>query len=395
MERFAPLKKLLLRGTAFVLPVALLWCAVVFTSNETLTYTAVIDKQIADTSIIYGPAYSMDNRTYRSAFAAAVQPETLIVGDSRISPVRGWFFEESAKTYNACWGAITPAEVLAFLQSQPEGTVKTVFYALNHADFNPNYKTVEAVDPADYRNPARNRPMGFAGASSGILNDWKAGRLTLPGVLFSGGEKLGVSAKYYDAGVLTDGSFFSVTDNQGREKAAAKNPEGHLRGTVKLVEQGAGLFVYGEQVGEGALEHTEKLLAYCRGQGITLIGILPPFASPVNAAIAEHGEHYGYLAQLPGLLAPLFAQYGQEFHNYLDITHLGCDGSWFADGHHPGDPAWLRIMVDMIERGSALGALCDAKKLRIFDENRHNNYLLLGTLEEYQARLPQYPNHTG
>lgn len=391
MKGFEAVRKFGLRAAAFVLPLCLLWCGAVYASGESLSYDAVIARQLRDTSAIYGPAYSMNNHAYRSAFTRAVRPKTLIIGDSRVSLVRNWFFSEPETVYNACWGAITPAEVQYFLENQPGGSIETVIFSLSHFDFNQNYLDMEYPSHDEYSNPSWLKPLGFGGASTGVLEDWKQGRLGLLDLLLAGRERLGVSAIEHEAGILCDGSFFSAADNAMHAKQTAGGAQGHLGGSLEMIHTGTGRFVPGYQVNPRALEYLEGLLAWCAERDILVIGFLPPYAPTVNDALAEKREEYAYHYELPGLAAPLFEAYGHEFYDYTDVTPLGCDDSWFVDGYHAGDPVWLRMMADMADRGSALGQMCDVAFLRELEAGRYANHLLYNSLEEYQRPMPAYP----
>lgn len=377
--------KFILRGIAFLLPLALIWSGAVFRSGEMTDWDDAIRMQLQDTGILYGPTYTENYFYYRAEATRQIEPEVLIIGDSRVAYMRSFFFNQPEKVYNACWGALSTADMEYFLKSQPAGSIKTVIFALNHAEFNKNYITVEYPDEDVYTK--KNPPPSFGEVSLSMLTAWKNGSLSLPEVWFTSG-RVGLGAVVSSSGMMSDGSLYPGGELATIEKDP--NPELRMAGVRWRIETGQMRFEYGDVVDAGAVQHLDSLLSYCKSQDIQVICYLPSYAPSINVLMEEYREQYGYHFALAGTVAPLFEKYGFEFYDYTDATVFGCDDSYFMDGFHGGDALTVRMMLDMMEKGSALGGLCSKDALWALYEGRSQNHVLFGSLEEYQSRLPVY-----
>ncbi len=110
----------------------------------------------------------------------------------------------------------------------------------------------------------------------------------------------------------------------------------------------------------GALEDTRQLLAWCGQNGITAVGLLPPYAPSVLEKMQSSGN-YGYMDKLPAALAELCAQYGFEFFDFTAAPDAS--DVEFMDGYHGSDRVYCRLALQMARESAALAPYLNAGAL--------------------------------
>lgn len=115
---------------------------------------------------------------------------------------------------------------------------------------------------------------------------------------------------------------------------------------------------------------------------IRVIGFEPPFAASVVKKLAEKGEEYKYMNEIPVKMLDVFQKYQFEFYDYSDVSDLGCgENSFFIDGFHGSDAVYIKMFQDMIEQGSCLKEYCDLDELINLYENRDSDVAVHGIIE--------------
>ena len=334
-------------------------------------------------SILYGPVAETQYGFYKAESVRLLNPSIIVIGDSRALEIRRFFFNENVTFYNAGYAARNTAEIQYFLESQDVSNIDLVIFALNHFSFNLNWADVNYPNHTDYIEP----PSQFSGANliAGtryIADNLMAGK-RVPLKNISTLKYIGLNAAINQNGMLNDGSYFY---GEGISKAAAGfDAQQRVEDTLSRIESANRRFQHGEKANPNAVYYLEQFLQYCLDNHIDVICFAPPYAPTVNDAMREKGAAYAYQQETLEIVPRIFDDYGYEFFDYTDAAFLGCTDDFYLDGFHGSDVVYLRMFINMIERGSRLGEYCSLEDLHAYDKNRSSNISLLETWEDYNA----------
>lgn len=121
------------------------------------------------------------------------------------------------------------------------------------------------------------------------------------------------------------------------------------------------------------MDELKIFLDFCKKQDIHVISFLPPFADEVYEAMLKSGNH-DYIGKVYDALKPIYKQYQFELYNYSKMAYFNSDDSEVHDGWHGGEVAYLRILMDMLEKGSQLNKYTNLERPREDFKNRIHRY---------------------
>jgi hypothetical protein len=356
-------RKLMLFLVPFALIVVLVNGGLMYLGESMPLAWVVAQQQRAEA--LYRPQYGNRDPQFKALSIEARRPEVIAVGSSRVLQMRaGLLTRRPDAFYNAGAPAWQLDQVDALLRGlSAEALPRVIIMGVDPVWFNADY-VPQPLDP-----PASDFAQIFAVSRSVVQEaitgprryDWRA--LLDRREPESGGLALGLRAIADGHGFRSDGSEqygdFLVAGYlwQPRER------ERHL----EWLRDGVDMYTPTAAPWEAKLAQLDALLAYLRGQGVTVIGFAPPFA-PAQVAAIQSGGQLPYLDALAGRLQGLFTAHGFAYLDFADSRALGVSDDDFFDGWHGSERVYLRLFVRMVEAlPDTLGAYADSGALRSID----------------------------
>lgn len=363
---------------AVLLPIVL---APILFTGELVSPRMALAVQRHCPTVLYGPAYTNPNREYKTLGILRRRPEVLALGTSRTMQFRAFFLTRRPDAFFNAGGAVrTLPEMRELVESLPAPLrPRILIIGLDQYFFNEAW---DPVTPRGSRDGGDNAsPLRALCSFREALRDFSRGKFTVHDVFstsdrYTGNYKaLGLRARSKSSGFRVDGSLFD-----GRHAAdACGSQDWEFRNTLARIRSGNRRFEPAESVNTRAIEELDGMLAFCRTNGIHVIGFLPPYAHAVLDAM-RHTGRYRYLETLPDAVHRVFARHGFPYIDATDLQSLGSDDSeTIGDdaGFHGSEVAYLRLFIRMAEIDPALQSYTDPAELRRKLENRVSPWYVL------------------
>ena len=382
------LRNFIIRILVFLLPIGLLLSPVLCSGELVNSGTVALLQHTLKIPALYGPLYSESQYQYYKAESTRIKkPEVLIMGDSRALQIHDFFFNENVTMYNIGYAVTTTADMQYFLECCDVSSIDTVIISLSHFSFNANYIPITYPDHDSYLDHQQGKGCSFAYTAKQLLKELWSGDYSAADIITTVKNPwmIGLNAKRNQSGILNSGAYYygKIIEDAAKDPEPAKR----LQDTLERIETGSRRFQYADTANQDAFVYLQQFLDYCEETGIYVIAYAPPYAPSVNAAMEAMGNCYGYQTQMLQIVPQLFAGYeNAEFYDYTDVTALGCTDDYFLDGFHGSDVVFLRMINDMIARGSRLGQLCDAERLQEYNNNRSSDLSLLPSMGDYMRK---------
>ena len=376
------MKKFLFKTIVFLLPYAILFAflgMLLSLNGELDSIEKIIDSQILDKNILYGPAYTVPCPTYKLKSVIKKGPEIIALGSSRVMQFRDKFFTLSPeKFYNAGRGANKIKDFKDFLEKIPKDKMpKVVIMGLDPNFFNPNWDSAEEEDSAlTHINQRKKNPIFLVNSTSFIRDTVRGKTLNKSNYigLDDGLKKyspIGYNAKNNGNGFRSDGSYcygkyFSNPENGDDWK---------FKDTFKRIKEGNRRFEYSEKISSEAIEELEEFLEFCEIKGIYVIGFLSPYAKVIYDKMISMDE-YKYLKTLFEDLDSVFKKYKYPVYDFIDIASFGSNDSEVIDGFHGSEVAYLRLFILMAEQEEVLQKYTNPQKLKEYLNKTDSPYLV-------------------
>lgn len=336
-------------------------------TGETIDYDSIIAQQRdSDVQNLVGMAYNQQTIYLKIENTNYYHPEILALGTSRIMQMKATYFDTSF--YNAGGGANNINEYQNFIENIHNDSYPEILLINLDWDFF-NDKWNGELTPLHYEiakldmSPLHTRNLVF-----GFFNN----KWTFTDVINQNEHMIGLLADSKHEGFMKDGSYYYgyIYENP------SSSSDYQFKDTFNRINTGTNRFEYAEDVDVEALAYLMDLLEYCSKKRIHVIAILPPFAPSVIEMMTSFESKYAYLDKIYPECKVIFDKYEYELYNYTDIRYLGCDDSYFIDGFHGGDVAYLAILIDMIKSGSKLQEYTNLSNLQKMYDNRYSNMTL-------------------
>ena len=349
------MKRFIAGVLAFLLPVALvmsLFGFVVYQSGEWRSEEEIADRVLAGEPAFLGLAYRDNRQYYKHLVADGKAAELLVLGSSRSMQFNEKMFT-GVSFYNAGGGANLMPEYRFFLENlSPESLPDTLILVLDQYLFQDQFSRAEGWPAFDYSHTTFNPSDALLRS----IKDWAIGKYRLRDALRPQPHTYGIAAVGRGSGYYADGSYCygNLVDHpeQGTDVG--------FHDSFDRITRGVSRFEWADTVYQPALDELDKLLAFCAEKGITVVGILPPYAPSVYQRMAESGN-YGYLDALPDAVAQRMAAYGWQL---FDFTHMpDTQDAEYIDGYHGGDRVYARIALHLAEESTALADKIDTAYL--------------------------------
>lgn len=325
-----------------------------------------IDKQRSNHKALIGLGYNENTPYYKMLNADYYKADVLVLGTSRSMQIRDLYFTGSF--YN-CGGAVHGnyreyKNYLMNLSYKPE----LLILCLDSWAFNDNWNKDEA-DYLEY-TPIEKENREKIVMAKQIMLDLFDGKWT-PKSLKEYPDNIGFNGKIKDDGFRYDGSY--RYGYAGRD--ITKSSDYGFVNTYDRIDKGVVRFEYGDKIDDDTLVQLEELLSYCKSENMNVLAYQAPFAPSVIDRMNASGN-YGYIEEITPVCERLFDKYGYEYFDYVSVSGIGIDDSYFVDGFHGGEVAYAMLIKNMVEQNSIISNYVDTNKLEECINNRYNNVLI-------------------
>jgi hypothetical protein len=154
-------------------------------------------------------------------------------------------------------------------------------------------------------------------------------------------NRIGTGAILGNQGYRGDGSFATHVTVTATNWAYVDREKPSI---PERIRRGLGRFQPAQSVSASALQKLGRVLRELKGQGVTVIGFLPPFSSEsvqiYSTDPAQHAFWSGYRSGVAGL----FAEVEMPFVDTTDLATLGLDDRYLYDGMHAEETFHLHLL---------------------------------------------------
>ena len=373
------MNKFIYRTLLFALPLLVLMVPPIlslYTSGE--NYKNLDEVIESPSKYLIGYAYNERNYKYLKwrRVDGGVKTEVIVLGSSRVLQFRDQMFQTSF--YNAGYTISRIGDFIPFLESiSADKYPRYLIIGLDQWMFNENWDDFSKVKKSSYWADSFKYRADF----STIMDAWKdllTGKIKL---LYKNGgaiNYIGLNAFINNTGFRSDGSMHQGSQIEKLLKNDRTANDYRYSDTFSRIENGNKRFQYGDTVNAKALAELDRLLSFCKSNGIFVVGMLPPFALQVNEKMDQTGK-YGYMQEIYPESKEIFDQYGFELYDFTRSGDFGADDSEALDGFHLGEVAYAKLLIKMLESGSILNAVANIEELESAGRVKVNRY----TLYEY------------
>jgi hypothetical protein len=347
--------------------------ALLFMSGELLTPEQAVDRQMhAKHRALYGCYFSVVDLYYKWHSALLLSPKIMVLGTSRSLELRSAYFLKDAGFFNAGAPSLRMAHLSYFLNSIPKGKEPNILIlALDQFSFNSSWEkgAVYDVDKDFHIKTGRGEIIkrGCVGVYNEIL---KNGFPRLSRMRDE--EDIGLYAAIENTGYRKDGSFLINT---------SKIKPTRFNDSFRMIEQGRGVFAYGNSISTGATTQLDDFLSLCKSRNIYVIAFLTPFPHMVCEKMKAMNDKYGYLKELKPLLSRIFKKYSFGFHDYSDLASTGASDQETIDGYHGSEKAYLRLFIDIVHKEPVLRKYTNINYLEKRLSSAESDFLVFGDEE--------------
>lgn len=333
---------------------------VVIISGELDDFDRIIQRQNeAEHEMLVGMAYNEQTSYYKSANANVHKAKIMALGTSRVMQYKEYFFLESF--YN-CGGAVNRNYdgYINFLECiEADSLPEYIILGMDSWVFN---ETWIKENQQEYSTIVQN-DINKVGLCKRIFEDYLRGKWRYSNFI-NRYDNIGFNGIVKGTGFMKDGSYYYG--------AIYRNPDYNFDKSYERIENGSLNFRYGNKVAEESVQYLKEFLDYCNKKNIKVIGFIPPYAPAVIEKM-EQSSNYEYMGKIADEVEPIFDEYDFEFYDYIDVSFLECDDTYFVDGFHGSEVVYGKMLVDMCEKGSDLKNMIDAPQLENLIENRYSN----------------------
>lgn len=325
--------------------------------------------------------YYNENNYNRIKYNNIIQNERrdiIVLGSSRVLEFRSNMFNGSF--YNAGFTIKGLADFEAFLKLIPQNKLpKYLIIGLDQWMFNKSYDSLEINDFHEVKSELDNSLINYKEG----LNQFKLVYKDIYKIwidqfrLANANDitPIGLNAKFNNTGFRNDGS---MQYGLQIEKLLIGDPSAedyNYNDTFERIKNGNNRFEYSNSMNMETIPILVSLLKFCNNNRIKVIGFLPPFADAVFK-IMEKSNNYLYINELLPNIEPVFKKHSAEIYQFNSMKEFYSSDLETLDGFHGSEKAYLRILIEMINRGSILNKVCQVDQLKRDVIKSTNNYVV-------------------
>ncbi len=361
---FALLLGLVLAACLLVVPYTCWWLH----SSGDLAVERAVKNQAAGRFALFGSGVSQDFVDYKLQLYAAVKPQVVALGSSRVMQFRGAYFRRPFLNVGGTAGnlPVLRSTLDAMLRlHRPEAVILGLDFWWFMPRWNPDPFKEEPPTSGSYGYNLDSLKKPWTWLLEGKISWRDLLGPVLPRSL--GGfrdDRYGIMAQQTDDGFGSDGSWYYTGEITGQKRPF----DYRFEDTLKQVRYGIKAFAPSpplkdsRDVGGISTAHLDAFAEiYCRlkARGIATYVFIAPLSITALDALRAREEDYPHLFRLRDALLAR----GIEVMDFTDPRTFAATDCEFVDGFHGGEVVYARILRDMADRWSSLLAYVDMDKL--------------------------------
>ncbi len=361
---FALLLGLVLAACLLVVPYTCWWLH----SSGDLAVERAVKNQAAGRFALFGSGVSQDFVDYKLQLYAAVKPQVVALGSSRVMQFRGAYFRRPFLNVGGTAGnlPVLRSTLDAMLRlHRPEAVILGLDFWWFMPRWNPDPFKEEPPTSGSYGYNLDSLKKPWTWLLEGKISWRDLLGPVLPRSL--GGfrdDRYGIMAQQTDDGFGSDGSWYYTGEITGQKRPF----DYRFEDTLKQVRYGIKAFATSpplkdsRDVGGISTAHLDAFAEiYCRlkARGIATYVFIAPLSITALDALRAREEDYPHLFRLRDALLAR----GIEVMDFTDPRTFAATDCEFVDGFHGGEVVYARILRDMADRWSSLLAYVDMDKI--------------------------------
>ena len=355
---------LVLAACLLVVPYTCWWLH----SSGDLAVERAVKNQAAGRFALFGSGVSQDFVDYKLQLYAAVKPQVVALGSSRVMQFRGAYFRRPFLNVGGTAGnlPVLRSTLDAMLRlHRPEAVILGLDFWWFMPRWNPDPFKEEPPTSGSYVYNLDSLKKPWTWLLEGKISWRDLLGPVLPRSL--GGfrdDRYGIMAQQTDDGFGSDGSWYYTGEITGQKRPF----DYRFEDTLKQVRYGIKAFAPSpplkdsRDVGGISTAHLDAFAEiYCRlkARGIATYVFIAPLSITALDALRAREEDYPHLFRLRDALLAR----GIEVMDFTDPRTFAATDCEFVDGFHGGEVVYARILRDMADRWSSLLAYVDMDKI--------------------------------
>ena len=337
-------------------------------SSGDLAVERAVKNQAAGRFALFGSGVSQDFVDYKLQLYAAVKPQVVALGSSRVMQFRGAYFRRPFLNVGGTAGnlPVLRSTLDAMLRlHRPEAVILGLDFWWFMPRWNPDPFKEEPPTSGSYGYNLDSLKKPWTWLLEGKISWRDLLGPVLPRSL--GGfrdDRYGIMAQQTDDGFGSDGSWYYTGEITGQKRPF----DYRFEDTLKQVRYGIKAFAPSpplkdsRDVGGISTAHLDAFAEiYCRlkARGIATYVFIAPLSITALDALRAREEDYPHLFRLRDALLAR----GIEVMDFTDPRTFAATDCEFVDGFHGGEVVYARILRDMADRWSSLLAYVDMDKI--------------------------------
>lgn len=348
------LKKFILYSTAFMSPVIIFFGLsywIMEKTGELVNLNSIIRKK----PDLIGFAYSDPYRYLKIEKIKQVKPDILVLGSSRSSQIRSFFFKRPELFYNGFIGGQMIEDFNIILDMIPDDAKPKIILAgldYNFFDYEA-FASDKSILSSKYSTEfGRTSPLNaWKFGYTQFYKDIFHGKIPLFNIIFNKQPgKVGLNALINGDGILEDGSYYDQRvfndtvsgKNKNYKNTFIEEYFGQLRNDFRPDNK------------EYALNEVEEFLNKAKDRGINVIGFTPPYANIVLKKIDLMDKRFEHLRTINSELNTLFKKYGFNYFNFLDNSKTDQNDEGMIEATHASEKTMLYLLIEMAKKDGKL-----------------------------------------
>lgn len=357
----------------FLLPLGILFLpalTILFISGEFISNASIGTLARDAHPILVGQAYTNFRAEYQLKETSIRNPEVITLGSSRIGQFRSEFFKDPTSFYNTSGSVGALSGFTHFINHLPQPP-RIIIAGMDQYFFQPENagnNVVARPDPFSASSQIYDPFFESIFRNGGwwkVYADYARGKFSF--VQLSNRRNdvsvIGLRALTTDGGFTNDGSDYygDIIDHPSHQPKILANIDA-LAASITETHGDE----YGAGISNDALRELRVFLSLCRGNGVVVIGILPPIAHKEYVALQQYSNaSYAFaFKNLAPVLAGIYKEYGFDFYDFSDISSFGSSDNEMVEAKHGGEKMYLRMFIRMAENILALSPLVDIPYLK-------------------------------
>jgi hypothetical protein len=117
------------------------------------------------------------------------------------------------------------------------------------------------------------------------------------------------------------------------------DPARHMKNSV------ARRYDPGNKIQQERIDTYKEIVGLLHRNGVQVVAVMPPIAPPIYGLMDPYNG-YGHIRELPARIASI----SDEFYDFQNPASIGTEACEFADVHHSGETAYMRILLTILRK---------------------------------------------